>query len=220
MYFIFQALYDVYQLSFFTIFLSIFLDTTLSINSTLKLIQENPKLYLQGIMANYLNLLLLSPLYYIGAYVFLLNQNNEHFNFLKYIGLILIQNIGYYKIHEFMHKNRHFTWIHDFHHLFVITTPSSGNAVSCYEFQFAYLCPFLLGALLFRPNSMEFRSSIITISLFNLFIHTQELRNLIYPSFLVSPQKHCVHHETKSNTYSAPLLNLDYLLHTNKFKKN
>ena len=53
---ILEPLQHVFRLSIFTIFLGFFLDTTLAINSTLQLIKKSPELYLQGIMANHLNL--------------------------------------------------------------------------------------------------------------------------------------------------------------------
>ena len=111
-----------------------------------------------------------------------------------------------------MHVNHTLKWIHDFHHEFTITVPSTGNAVSIFEFQLAYVLPFLVGALLLNPSTHDFQWSIFTISCFNLFIHTKELEYLKYPFFLVSPKDHITHHRTRSNTYSAPIVNIDNLL--------
>ena len=48
-----------------------------------------------------------------------------------------------------------------------------------------------------------------------MFIHTQELKHLHYFHYLVSPKKHIGHHETRSGTYSAPLLDLDKMMNKN-----
>lgn len=209
---IIEPLIYVYKLSLFTVFLGILLDTTVSSNTMLEILKKNPQLYLRGLNANYLNLLIISPIYYIFAYNYLLNYNNQIFSILKYMGLIGVHGIGYYYIHKLMHVNHTLKWIHDFHHEFTITVPSTGNAVSIFEFQLAYVLPFLVGALLLNPSTHDFQWSIFTISCFNLFIHTKELEYLKYPFFLVSPKDHITHHRTRSNTYSAPIVNIDNLL--------
>ena len=211
---ILDPLSEVFRLSLFTVFFGIFLDTTVGLNTLMEIIKKDPKLYFRGLMANYLNLLFLSPLYYVAAYNLLLNHQTNVFNYLNYSGLTLIHGIGYYYIHKLMHVNRHFRWMHNFHHEFVITVPSSGNAVSLYEFQIAYVLPFLVGALLLNPSPIDFKYSIFTISCFNLFIHTKELQTLKLPFFLVSPNDHITHHKTKSDTYAAPILNIDNLMKT------
>lgn len=212
MIYIVDPLSEVFRLSLFTVFFGIFLDTTIGVNSTLEIIKKDPKLYFKGIMANYLNLLLLSPVYYVFAYNLLLNYQANVFNLFNYSGLTLIHAIGYYYVHKLMHINPHFKWMHNFHHEFVITVPSSGNAVSLYEFQIAYVLPFLVGALLLHPSPVDFKYSIFTISCFNLFIHTKELENLRFPFFLVSPNDHITHHKTRCDTYAAPILNIDNIV--------
>ena len=92
MIYIINPLLDVFKLSMFTVFMGIFLDTTVSINSTKIILKKNPDLYLQGILANYLNLLILSPIYYIAAYNLLLDINSN-FSIYKYTGLLTIQSI-------------------------------------------------------------------------------------------------------------------------------
>jgi sterol desaturase/sphingolipid hydroxylase (fatty acid hydroxylase superfamily) len=208
---ILQPLYQVGRLSVFTIFIGILLDTTICVNTTLQILKENPTLYLQGLMANYINLLFLSPIYYVIAYNYLLDTQQEYIHKMKYIYLLLIHSVGYYYIHQLMHKNLLFRWMHDFHHKFKITTPTSGNAVSIFEFQFAYVLPFLVGAIILRPGCPEFEWSIATISFFNLFIHSYEFVFIYLPPFLVTPFDHITHHITKSDTYAAPILNIDYI---------
>ena len=44
-----------------------------------------------------------------------------------------------------------------------------------------------------------------------------ELKFLNYYPFLISPNKHITHHETKQNCYSAPILDIDFII---KYFKN
>jgi len=209
---ILDPLIQVFILSLFTVFIGILLDTTIGLKTLIEIIKKDPNLYFKGLHANYINLLFISPIYYVIAYNLLLNYNVNILNLYKYTGLIFIHSIGYYYAHKLMHVNKHLRWIHDFHHEFVITVPSTGNAVSIYEFQFAYVLPFMLGALILSPSPIDFRYSIFTISCFNLFIHTKELETLRLPFFLVSPNDHITHHKTRGNTYAAPILNIDNLI--------
>ncbi len=205
-------LIQVFRLSLFTVFIGILLDTTIGLKTLIEIIKKDPVLYFKGIHANYINLLIISPIYYVIAYNLLLNYQTNIFSFFKYGGLTLTHAIGYYYAHKLMHTNKNLRWIHNFHHEFVVTVPSTGNAVSIYEFQMAYVLPFMIGALLLNPSPIDFRYSIFTISCFNLFIHTKELETLRLPYFLVSPNDHITHHKTKSDTYAAPILNIDNLI--------
>ena len=47
----------------------------------------------------------------------------------------------------------------------------------------------------------------------NLIIHTQELENVKYNNYFVSPKTHIKHHQGKNSksTYSAPIFNLEYI---------
>lgn len=65
---------------------------------------------------------------------------------------------------------------------------------------------------LFQPNTTTINSGILTISILNSLIHSNGLKNLYWIQYFVSPKQHCKHHETYSNNYAAPLLNLDKLL--------
>ena len=64
---IIEPLIYVYKLSLFTVFLGILLDTTVSSKTMLEILKKNPQLYLRGLNANYLNLLIISPIYYFFA---------------------------------------------------------------------------------------------------------------------------------------------------------
>lgn len=209
------SLIQVFRLSLFTLFLGILLDNTISFKSKKKINEIENGLYEKGLKANFINLMIVSPFYYILANNIILVQDNK-INIIKYIGLIIIQSLGYYYLHKMMHLKNSLKWIHEFHHKYKITVPTTGNAVTIYEFQLAYVLPFLIGGIILRPGKIEFQLSIITISLLNLFIHTYELRNIKMSKYLVSPNDHIIHHETRSNTYSAPLINIDNILKDNK----
>ena len=99
----------------------------------------------------------------------------------------------------------------DFHHKYIETTPTIGNAVSSAEYQVAYVLPFMIGSFVVCPSPLDLQVTVFIISSLNMFIHSQELKEMKYFSILVSPQKHIGQHETRSGTYSAPLLDLDKL---------
>ena len=48
MFFIVDPLIEVFKLSLFTVFFGVFLDTTISISTTLEIIKKDPKLYFRG----------------------------------------------------------------------------------------------------------------------------------------------------------------------------
>ena len=117
-----------------------------------------------------------------------------------------------------MHKIDVLKKMHKFHHKFTNTLiPSIGNAVSVYEFTFAYASPFILASYLLDSNLITLNYAIKTVSFFNLMIHCNEFKNFKYYKMLVSPNDHLNHHKLKreKNTYSAPIINLDYIV--NKF---
>ena len=119
-----------------------------------------------------------------------------------------------------MHIIPKIRWMHDFHHQYIETTPTIGNAVTLAEFQVAYILPFLIGSFVVKPSPLDLQASIFIISTLNMIIHAQELKNMKYISYLVSPKKHINHHETRSGTYSAPLLDIDKILKINFLKKS
>lgn len=201
------------QLGMYTITISSILDNTISSEHTKALVERDIKLYFEGMRANYLNLLLISPLYYVFVYLFLLNNLKEGFYLLDYISLLLIHNVGYYAIHKMMHKIPQLKGFHNFHHLFIDVIPSNGNAVSLMEFNLAYISPFIGGIYLISPNNDTLKSAIMTISFLNTFIHCPNFADLELPDIIVSPAKHINHHKKCTmETYAAPLLNIDYIV--------
>ena len=133
---ILDPLIQVFRLSLFTVFIGILLDTTIGLKTLIEIIKKDPNLYFKGLHANYINLLFISPIYYVIAYNLLLNYNVNILNLYKYTGLIFIHSIGYYG-YKLLHVNKHLRLIHDFHHD-CNYCPINRNVVSIYEFQFAY----------------------------------------------------------------------------------
>ncbi len=215
-----DILFQVYRLSIYTFLFSIILDFTICLPTTKNYLKNKTDLYIQNIHANFKNLFMLSPFYYILAHIFLLNSKNSSFSFINTSVLLLTQNLFYYYAHKSMHIIPKIRWMHDFHHQYIETTPTIGNAVTLAEFQVAYILPFLIGSFVVKPSPLDLQASIFIISTLNMIIHAQELKNMKYISYLVSPKKHINHHETRSGTYSAPLLDIDKILKINFLKKS
>ena len=200
-------------LGFLAYLLGFIMDTTISNGSFLKIMESTPKLMIKAYQKIQLNLLVISPIVYMINDQYLINHKEENVNFKKVCALLLIHHIGYYLIHKSMHQIRFLRCYHDFHHLFnKVLCPSIGNAVSIPEFLLAYIFPFISGAILVRPNEITFVIPIGLISVFNNIIHCNELRNLPWLPFLVSPDMHIKHHEIRDKHFSAPILNLDYFI--------
>lgn len=191
--------------------IGVILDNTISNNTLDKMIRENRRLVQEGYDKIQTNLLMISPVIYSGVDTFLLD-NDTDFSLSHFLFLVFIQNIGYFWIHREMHRNPELKWMHRFHHQFIETIPSTGNAVSSCEFIFAYVTPIVVGAFLLRPAEITFASAIGTISILNLAIHTQQLNNKLWIPGLISPTKHIIHHREHDKHYAAPLLDIDLFL--------
>lgn len=215
-----EPLFQVYKLSIYTFLFSIILDVTICLPTTVKYMKNKTDLYIDNLHANLRNLFLLSPFYYFLAYYFLLNSNSNHFSIINTSVLLLVQNVFYHYAHKFMHTIHRIRWMHDFHHKYIETTPTIGNAVSMAEYQIAYVLPFLIGSFVVQPSSIDLQVTVFIIASLNMLIHSQELKEMKYFSMLVSPKKHIGHHETRSGTYSAPLFDLDKILKGNFLKKS
>ena len=66
---------------------------------------------------------------------------------------------------------------------------------------------------LVHPNINSLNLGIMIVSIMNLVIHCQELENIKWNKYFVSPQTHLYHHQSKNklSTYSAPTFNLEYI---------
>lgn len=217
---LFEPFLQVYKLSIYTFLISIILDFTICLPTTIKYMKNKTDLYVENIHANLKNLFLLSPFYYFLAYYFLLDTSSNYFSILNTSFLLLTQNLFYHYAHKYMHTIIKIRWMHDFHHQYIETTPTIGNAVSAAEYQIAYVLPFLIGSFIVNPSPIDLQVTVLIISTLNMFIHSQELKQIKYISYLVSPKKHINHHETRSGTYSAPLFDLDKILKINFLKKS
>lgn len=199
------------HLGSYTYLFSHILDHTISKKETLELIQKNPNLYTKGTVSNFVNLIGLSPIYYIFANNILLKDQVVGIHILKVLGLVLTHNILFYKLHKIFHENKSLYFIHKFHHRFTAPIPSNGNAVSIIEYNIAYVLPFLIGAILLKPNGITFQIAIGIISIFNSFVHCGPLRNIkSWPIFVV-PNDHLIHHEKLTEKYASPTINIDFI---------
>lgn len=199
-------------LSGFIYLLGEFMDNTIGRESYNTILETKRETYDTGKKYVQQNLLFISPIAYSFVDYNML-QHNMSFSFFKFIGLIFIENIGYYCAHLEMHNNLMLYWIHKFHHKFdVITIPSIAHAVTHYEFLLAYLSPLIVGAFILEPSELEFSMAILMISISNLFIHTHELKNVRWIPGLVSPFHHIEHHNLRNKHYAAPILNIDKIM--------
>tara|TARA_Y100000389_G_scaffold199821_1_gene238962 strand:- start:3215 stop:3871 length:657 start_codon:yes stop_codon:yes gene_type:complete len=187
------------------------LDMTLSADSYLRLMSIKGELLDKGLQLCRKNLLVVGPVVFTVVDIFLINHT-LFFSFRDMGDILIIHSIGYYFAHRTMHENSIMKRIHIFHHKFdQLLIPSIGNAVSVEEFCFAYMLPFIVGALLVRPGSLSFINAVGMISIANLFIHCKELEHIKLMELFVSPKKHINHHKTYNRHYSAPILDLEYL---------
>jgi len=185
-------------------------DNYISDESKKKLRASDEQLYLDNNIAVQKNLLIISPVFYCIIDNTLLNHE-PIFSLFHFGLLILTQNIMYFFTHREMHRHPQLKSIHAFHHRFKdITLPSTGFAVSRYEFILAYIFPFLSGAFILKPTELTFLSSIGTISILNIFIHTKEFENVWWVPGLVAPKYHISHHKKGKDHYAAPLIDFDF----------
>ena len=188
------------------------LDHTLCKSDMFNLIKKDPILFNQCATSNFINLIVLAPLYYIFSDIFLLSNNDTNIQYLNIIYILLVHNFLFYIAHYSFHNIKSLYFIHSFHHKFYHPIPSSGNAVSVTEYNIAYVLPFLIPAYFIKPNEISFRISISIIGILNALIHSIPLYNFKINKFLIKPGDHIEHHQKLTVKYAAPLLNIDYIL--------
>lgn len=187
-------------------------DNTISYKSAKKIKEENYDLYVDAMNSLIINMIVISPIVYtINDLLWINHQISPLTLDIGKVGtILLIQNIGYYIVHRSFHEIPSLYKYHKFHHKFdKVLVPSLGNAVSVEEYMMAYLFPFILGSYLTNPSELTFVVPILITVVLNMMIHCQELNNLIYPYFVVSPQNHFEHHQVRNKHYAAPLINID-----------
>ena len=190
------------------------LDRTMSNGSYNSVNKENPSLYKSGWTKIITNLTIINPPIYSIVDNFFINKlDNYIINPTHVFLLIMIHNFLYFLIHRELHINSKLYKIHSFHHRFdKLILPSTGFAVSHSEFLIAYASPLVIASILIHPSEASFLSAISLISLFNLFIHCQELRTMKWIPGFVSPDMHITHHEVRVKHYAAPFFNFDELI--------
>jgi sterol desaturase/sphingolipid hydroxylase (fatty acid hydroxylase superfamily) len=146
-------------ISISTVLLTFILDL-FSFNNIQLLFQkkDGKELYKRSVFANLFNHLILGTFSY-GLLTYLISLESYAKTYLgiglDYISLLLIQSIGYYFVHIIMHTNK-FYFIHKFHHQYSdIVIPMAANAVSSYEYLLAYMMPFIVGIILFKPDRVS-----------------------------------------------------------------
>ena len=200
-----------FKFGLFTFLFSVLLDNTFSKNLLVKLKKKSKNLYNENLKKNFINLILLSPIYYLISYNFL-NKSNI-LNIYHVISILSIQSILFYFSHKAMHKINYLKKFHNFHHKFnKYILPSSSHGVSIIEYTFSYMLPLFLACVLLRPSIKSFSYSIKIIGISNIMIHCEGLMDLKLPKYLVSPSKHIDHHKINKGNYSAPFLNSEMLI--------
>lgn len=202
------------HLGTYTYMFSHILDHTISKDDTFNLIKTNPLLFNECAKTNFINLIGVTPVYYIFVDNFLLIDKTVFIQPLKIISMLLIHNVLFYITHMSFHKFKFLANIHHFHHKFNKPIPSSGNAVTLDEYNIAYVLPFLIGAFLIKPNDISFRITIGIISFLNALIHCIPLSKLSIGKLFIKPGDHIEHHEKRTVKYAAPLLNIDYIVNS------
>lgn len=175
----------------------------------------NAKLYIQAIYHNIINLLIISPIvyYYIIKYFSNFEKLTIEKEIFDILFILSIQSILYHYIHKMIHTPLFYN-IHKFHHQFnKYVIPMSANAVSIYEFLFAYLLPIIIPIICINADSISINISIVIISFNNILIHSPIFKNIskYLPKIFVSTNKHLIHHKYSNKNYSAPTIDYNYL---------
>ena len=200
------------HLGAYTYLFSHILDHTISKEDTLNLMKKTPSLMNECATSNFINLIGVTPIYYIFVDNFLIIDKSMIFQPKKLLLLLLLHNFLFFIAHLSFHKFQSLLYIHKFHHKFNKPIPSSGNAVTLDEYNIAYVLPFLIGAYLIKPNDLSFRLAIGITSFLNALIHCIPLSNYSIGKLFIKPGDHIEHHEKWTVKYAAPLVNIDYIL--------
>ncbi len=204
------------HLGTYTYMFSHILDHTISKDDMFSLMKKNPLLFNQCAKTNFINLIGVTPFYYVFVDNFLLVDKTTFIQPLKIISMLLIHNVLFYLIHMTFHKFKNLYYMHKFHHRFTQPIPSSGNAVTLDEYNIAYVSPFLIAAFLIKPNDISFRITIGIVTFLNALIHCIPLSDLSIGQLFIKPGDHIEHHEKLVVKYAAPLLNIDFIVKTIK----
>jgi sterol desaturase/sphingolipid hydroxylase (fatty acid hydroxylase superfamily) len=189
----------------------------ISFSSVKALIKENAALYRAGWLSTLVNNFVLGPFAaYIAFGVLCVPKlANTQATLVAVLGLLAIHAIGYYVVHRAMHTKTLY-WAHKFHHKFnAHVVPTSANAVSLTEYCLAYMLPFIVGAILIRPDSTALHGAAAVVSLNNILIHTPPLARIsaaLLPAIFVGTDRHLEHHRKLSTNYAAPTVSVDFIV--------
>ena len=193
-----------------TFFLGIFMDIILDNNTRKQLKKQHYFLYYQMYKMSFINLIIVSPLYFSLIKPFV--KDIAYLSICEIISIILFHNILYWVIHYGMHTIHFLKPIHRFHHYYKNNiVPSVGNAVTIQEMLLAYLTPFYTYAVFFYPTINSLIIGISLISVFNLIVHSNYLTRCKWYRGFVSPKMHIRHHNIYLKHFSAPILDFDSL---------
>merc|ERR1719305_2285002 len=200
-----------------TLMLTVLLEL-LSADAVVKICQKKSgtKLYLQGVLCNFVNNAFLGPpLYELVSNRWMSEPFTAPGRVAMVLAILVGHSIGYYCAHRWMHTRRMY-WAHRFHHRFnVYVVPVTANAVSLAEYAIAYMAPFVAGASLLQPDRLSMLLAVGWVSLTNLLIHTPWLMDAsaaLLPSLFVSTADHLEHHKRLTAHYAAPTFSVDRIL--------
>eukprot|EP00605_Chrysophyceae_sp_TOSAG23-4_P002799 GSChrysophyteH1.ASY1.ANO1.3083.1 assembled CDS len=210
---------DCYSLSFWSAVAIIILEF-MTWDAKWKKKMEDQKiydLYKQGILSTGFHFAVIGPAAYALSYWVILQQPSPFEWYISVPGVFLIQALGYASAHAWMHRPENY-WIHKMHHQYnekSFVRPLSANTVTVTEFTIAYALPIVTGLIIFRPSITDMWYVTMSISMFNLAIHTPSDKFSMNwaPSWMVTNNKHFRHHEKDVRVhYSAPIFDLDWIL--------
>jgi len=211
-----NILYNGFSLGLGTLFITSILELS-NLKTINNLIDYHGKTYyLKAWNYTIINSCLYGPITYCAiSYKFVdYSSHNIFINLLNIQSILIIHSIGYWGAHNLMHTK--YLWnIHKFHHTFSrYVTPAIAMAVTPSEYFLAYMFPFILASYIIYPTTFELTCSASIVSICNLIIHCPSLNwtSKYYPNWLVSPNKHLIHHAYKNNKHiAASTFDLDYI---------
>ena len=205
-----------FLLMFGLVFLTAYLETTCP-DEVAKLVnkKEGTKLYVDAILLNLFNMLVLGTLTYVMIVEYLCEEHPLTIaqKMRGIFGVIVIENFVYFLVHKAFHEVKGLYWAHSFHHRFnEVILPSTAMAVSVTEFVTAYLAPIIIGSALLPLDRTCVVIAAVVIGASNLLIHTPSMLGLKVPWFIVTADDHFRHHRKLTTDYGAPLISFDRIL--------
>lgn len=176
---------------------------------------EGRKLYKQCLWSNIRNNLILGPLTYYITIEYVCPESplawKERLQCI--LGIVVVEGLLFYLVHKAFHEIPRLYFMHKFHHLFNrVVLPSSANAVSVWEYTFAYMIPIVIGVVLTQADELSTFLGATIIAVTNLLIHTPQLEEYEWFWMLVSTRDHLEHHRKLRGNYGAPVFHVDRIV--------